>query len=459
MTTNHGAPGHNGMTRDEWIHAILRSGEVTRISQHLALVIYHLSDPATNMAQLSARDLEAITGWGRTTIREHVDEIDMFIRVRWGQGRAKAIFELQGVITEAVRPLRMAREGHVGGNISGHMNIGHVATNSFGEPTGHKFLASQAATNDGVVSQPATNQALNGVVASQVATKQTEQTVVAGHAVTTVCGEPSGHKAVMNNVLVASQVATKSNLGGGKGGDTFESEFNHHHHGSPAARARGGVDATPVSFIVHPDGSFTGTAFEHFTATEIASMRAVYSCIDLLAELANADRYLAREFERDGTPFGTAARADRLHMMLRKRNDDAHARIRAIREAASEKAKLNPDADCWFDGDGRLMVANGFESDMLAIKGIDGDKHRLRTVLDKAALVISLDLRGAHLKKNVRASVTKNVGWDEKDERKTLAIERGRVQQGSVTADGKIETLSERLLRRGAEIEQEVRKP
>ena len=51
----------NGYTRDEFLHAILHSGQVTKIGQHLALVLYHLADTTTNVARLSLSDLERIT--------------------------------------------------------------------------------------------------------------------------------------------------------------------------------------------------------------------------------------------------------------------------------------------------------------------------------------------------------------------------------------------------------------
>jgi hypothetical protein len=102
--------GHNGITPQEWIHAVLNSGEVTRIGQHLALVLYHLSDSQTNIASLSARDLERITGWGRTAIIDHLSELEIFIRVTWGRGRGKSKFELQGVIASVVTKELSVRE-------------------------------------------------------------------------------------------------------------------------------------------------------------------------------------------------------------------------------------------------------------------------------------------------------------------------------------------------------------
>src|SRR5262249_25086516 len=103
----------NLRTREQWIDAVLHSGRVSRIGQHLALVIYHLSDTSTNIAKLSARDLERITGWGRTAIIDHLNELHRlgeFLRVQWGQGRAKSVFELQGVIAEVMAAKKAERE-------------------------------------------------------------------------------------------------------------------------------------------------------------------------------------------------------------------------------------------------------------------------------------------------------------------------------------------------------------
>ena len=93
-----GSPrGDNRLSRPEWLNAILYSGQVTRVGQHLALVLFHVSDEG-GVAALSMRDLERITGWGRTAICEHLREIADFIHVTFGRGRAKSTFELQGVI-------------------------------------------------------------------------------------------------------------------------------------------------------------------------------------------------------------------------------------------------------------------------------------------------------------------------------------------------------------------------
>lgn len=102
-------PGRNGRTPEEWLYAILHSGQVTRVGQHLALVLFHLANEK-GVATLSMRDLQSITGWGRTTICDHLGEIETFIKTSLGRGRAKSIFELQGLITDAIEQVRSVRQ-------------------------------------------------------------------------------------------------------------------------------------------------------------------------------------------------------------------------------------------------------------------------------------------------------------------------------------------------------------
>lgn len=107
--------GRNGRTPEEWLYAILYSGQVTRVGQHLALVLFHLANEK-GVASLSMRDLQSITGWGRTTISDHLGEIEVFIKTTFGRGRAKSIFELQGIITEAIEQVRSVRQPDTTGN-------------------------------------------------------------------------------------------------------------------------------------------------------------------------------------------------------------------------------------------------------------------------------------------------------------------------------------------------------
>ena len=393
--------GHNGMSRDEWLHAILRSGQVSRIAQHVALVIYHLSDPTTNMARLSTRDLEQITGWGRTAIRHHVDELDYFIRVQWGMGRAKAIFELQGVIAEAVKPLKMVREAAT-----------TVATNFDPATNNQQQTATKVATT------------VNGsnVVARQTATRTGFSEFVVSQTAINACGQPDGHNNRVNDVLVVSQTATNSKIGGGKGGDYFDSEILQKDSLSivdahTRARARkDDADFSPPPFIVHPDGSFSGTAFEKFTSIEMASFRSTYAFLQFPAEIVAADQYLAVAFAKDGVEFGSQARIARLHSYLNAQNRKASAEMEAAAGRMRAKDQIPAvDESCWFE-DGRLMVANGFRDELLTTVG--GDETRLRRTLDKAGIAVGIDLKGAVLKKAVRGHFARNLDWDQSNRQK-----------------------------------------
>ena len=383
-----GGLGHNGLTRDEWLHAILQSGEVTRISQHLALVIYHLSDPATNTARLSARDLERITGWGRTAILEHLDEMEIYIRVKWGQGRAKALFELQGVIAEAVKPLKSVRQADTTADT-------RTTVNSY---------VREADTNS--VRQTATT----GSVREADTTADTT-------AATNSCGTPAGHKNDVQTPVVSTS-RTQTQIWGDYRGvnlDSSNPDSLSHKRATDAV-----ADETPPPFIVHPDGSFSGTAFEHFTAAEVAAFRTTYSFLDIPAELAAADQVLAAAFEREGVEFGSRERTARLHQYLNSMNRKASALAQAAAQAARSKAALAGDDSCWFD-EHRIVVANGFRKELLDLVG--GDERRLEITLIKAAKEVPITLRGVELKKAVGGAFAKYAEWSAHEERKTRAVE------------------------------------
>jgi hypothetical protein len=93
--------GNNGMSRDEFLRQVLYSGEVTKIAQHLALVLFLVSE-GKNRIDITVREIEDITGWGKSTIRDHISELEVFMKVTLGVGRSKTFFELQGVIEDAI---------------------------------------------------------------------------------------------------------------------------------------------------------------------------------------------------------------------------------------------------------------------------------------------------------------------------------------------------------------------
>lgn len=113
------AIGHNLPTPSEWLHAVLHSQRVTRIAQHLALVLFHVMDEK-GAAQASVRDLERITGWGRQAIADHLGELEDFIDITLGTGRAKSRFELQCQITEALEMIRVHEADAKTNNLAVH---------------------------------------------------------------------------------------------------------------------------------------------------------------------------------------------------------------------------------------------------------------------------------------------------------------------------------------------------
>lgn len=179
----------NLRTREDWLAAVLSGREVTKISQHLALVLYHLADPATGVARRSVRELEMITGWGRSTIADHLAELEVFIRVQLGQGRGKSTFELECSITEAIRQQRL------------------VAS----QPD-----ATRSAPHIVVASQPDATASADAVVASQPDTKQEPDTAVVANqpdatvVSAVVVNQPDAiPDATPDTTLVASEPDTK----------------------------------------------------------------------------------------------------------------------------------------------------------------------------------------------------------------------------------------------------------
>lgn len=157
----------NMMTREDFLKRILYSGEVTRMAQHLALVIFLVAE-GQNQAKLSVRDLHRITGWSRPAIQDHLSELEVFMRVTFRGGSAKALFELEGVIEKA---LTDAIASGIIAKPKSDLVANEVATVVASQPAAN-FVASQVATNsvakevatsDFVASQPAK------IVASQPA--------------------------------------------------------------------------------------------------------------------------------------------------------------------------------------------------------------------------------------------------------------------------------------------------
>jgi len=100
---------NNQTPAPDWLRAVLYSGEVTRVAQHLALVLFHIAGE-DGVLHASLRELEAITGWSRQTLSAHLDELRLFVSTTRGHGRGKSTFELQCQITDALKEIRVSQQ-------------------------------------------------------------------------------------------------------------------------------------------------------------------------------------------------------------------------------------------------------------------------------------------------------------------------------------------------------------
>ena len=164
------------------------------------------------------------------------------------------------------------------------------------------------------------------------------------------------------------------------------------------------------------DGSFGGQVFE-LEGSEYEGLERTYADLEFPAELIAADKFLAEEFAKDGTTERNA-RFARLHTYLNRQNRKAASQRRAAEAVYAAKAG-HVDDSCRLDGD-RLIVANGFQADLLALVGHNA--ARLDRTLAKIGGKIPTRLRGDDLRRLVRAEFVKQVDYDERDERKVSAI-------------------------------------
>lgn len=383
-------PRPNGVTREEWLHQVLYSGQVTRIGQHLAVVIYHLSDRETNVAKASVRDLDRITGWSRPTIMDHLSELDVFIRVTWGAGRAKSLFELQGVITEAIRANQEEETPLVVANQVAAAVAKEVAENSSGNSE-HPETANTASP------QVAATEVAKEV-ASEVATNPAE-TVVANQVAAVVAKE-------------VAESGKNSATGGTIGGENNNYPNNSLSLSVPLPR--------PPIVGLQPDGSFEGHAFD-LPAIEVEGIALSYPMLSMPGDLVAADRVLKRDFDREERTPSLDERMARLHQYLAKCNRQADNNSKtAIRVARSkpfaERERDQGHRDVFFDGDAKIQVMNGFREELLQL--VQGDEGRLRLELDCAAGSVGTGMNPIELKKKVRSKITQQVREKiDKDER------------------------------------------
>lgn len=363
--------GGNERTPEEWLHSILYSGQVTRVGQHLALVLFHVANEK-GIACLSMRDLQAITGWGRTTICDHLGEIETFIKTTMGRGRGKSTFELQGLITQAIEQVRSVRQPDTNG-ISGQSSV-RVAD-----------------------SIPDTKADTNEVSAQATATPDAipDTTIIVRETDTTADTNPIGVR----------QPDTKPEMGGTIGGVT---------NNKPFTVDLSQVKSTPsgMQWAYNSLDGFMGRVFE-ILPEHYAIMQATYAYLDFPADLASADGFLASEFDKSKAPANQADRLTRLEMFLASQNRKAKALQAAHDKAAAGKGST--DKSCFFR-DHELVVANGFRDGLL--QKVGGDQAKLDETLMKAAGKIPITLKGIELKKLVSSEFMKHLDWDRNDKAK-----------------------------------------
>jgi hypothetical protein len=402
----------NLRTREQWLHAVLHSGRVSRIGQHLALVLYHLADVTTNIAKMSARDLERITGWSRTAITEHVNELHKlgeFLSVQWGQGRAKSIFELQGVIAEVMAQKKAERDAATTDDATVDATpSGNVADATVDAKPDTKFVASQT---DATVATTADTT----LVASQDDTKD--------------------HRCVRH----ADTTSEKGDEGGTIGGETKQTQdlsLSHSHTAQTRERA-------VPDWMTSEDGGFEGLAFE-LSGADVGGLIDVYQHLEFPAELVAADRFLASQFAKVSASVPMPDRMARLHTYLAKLNRTARELKLSLGLLAANKGQPKPPEppapveppSCWFDKNAKLQVANGFEAELL--QAVGGDPIRLREELDKAGGWIGVNVRGPQLMAKTRSRITDQVkGRSSAAANDTQADRRARIRRHAEEAEAK----------------------
>jgi hypothetical protein len=317
--TSDGAARSNLMTREEFIRRVLHSGEITQIAQHLALVVFLLAE-GRNQLQLSVRDLEKITGWSRPTIRAHIDELDIFMRVTFGGGRAKALFELQGVIEDALanavvagsRAFKAATKFATNQPATTVIAKEAAKTDVAAKEAATNVVANQVTTNDFVANQPAAN----GFVASHLATSLLASVV----ATTPVMAS----KVATTPSVVASQPATSPSYKERR--ENLSLFKNEHERGAGPIQLNGSVISGP-DFVID------------LNAVDLAA-----GSVGMPKERARA---IAEICARDWAANGTKPAYPMAMISRAIKNDLNHDQVQSLRlEAAkaSGKSKSKPRA-------------------------------------------------------------------------------------------------------------------
>ena len=77
------------LSPEDRLRFILYSGTLSKIAQHIALTVLIVTNG--HRVPMSLRDIERITGWGKSTIAEHLPEVEKLFPIERRGGRAKPV--------------------------------------------------------------------------------------------------------------------------------------------------------------------------------------------------------------------------------------------------------------------------------------------------------------------------------------------------------------------------------
>jgi hypothetical protein len=77
------------LSPEDRLRYILYSGSLSKIAQHIALTVLIVTNG--HRVPMSLRDIERITGWGKSTIAEHLPEVEKLFPIERRGGRAKPV--------------------------------------------------------------------------------------------------------------------------------------------------------------------------------------------------------------------------------------------------------------------------------------------------------------------------------------------------------------------------------
>ena len=211
-------------------------------------------------------------------------------------------------------------------------------------------------------------------------------------------------------------------------------------------------------WVLHLDGSYSGTAFEQFSTTEVRAMAAKWPHLDFPAVLAEADDFLAPEFANQHIPFGHPSRMKRLEGLLVHKNERARALVAHVVAKPERKTPApGPLADGFeMTERGRVNLVNGVRAEWLERFG--GDENRLEIAL----ISMSGNLKvNSHIpyEAQIEAGLARLAG-EKLDRDKRYAKAASDSKASKVTADGKaVETKADRMRKIAADMRKQEGNP